>query len=162
MGEEFVERHLPGARFRRVDLTNATFEQVHLRGARFHDVDLSGVRICLLDPARAAGRPVAVGPLDLPWDEMPDTEGVPRDRDARPSLDEALALRADRMATVRSVVDGLTDEQLAGGTEPVPGPGWPPAESFPVREVLLTVIGEEWWHRRFAERDLDVLVSRSG
>jgi hypothetical protein len=24
----------------------------------------------------------------LPWDEMPDTPGVPRDHDARPSLDE--------------------------------------------------------------------------
>ena len=32
--------------------------------------------------------------------------GVPRDRAARPSLDEALALRLDRQATVRQVVDG--------------------------------------------------------
>jgi hypothetical protein len=39
--------------------------------------------------------------LDLPWDEMPDTPGVPRDRDARPSLDEALELRLERTATVR-------------------------------------------------------------
>ena len=31
--------------------------------------------------------------LDLPWDEMPDTPGVPRDRDARPSLDAVLELR---------------------------------------------------------------------
>ena len=38
-------------------------------------------------------------PLDLPQDERPDEEGVPRDRDARPSLEEVLDLRADRMAT---------------------------------------------------------------
>ncbi len=30
-------------------------------------------------------------PLCLPWDEMPDTPGVPRDRDVRPELDEVLA-----------------------------------------------------------------------
>jgi hypothetical protein len=32
---------------------------------------------------------------------MPDLPGVPRDRDARPSLDAVLELRRDRMATVR-------------------------------------------------------------
>ena len=31
--------------------------------------------------------------------------------------------------------------------------GWPPPESFPVREILATIINEEWWHRQFAERD---------
>ncbi|HET8959790.1 DinB family protein [Nocardioides sp.] len=106
------------------------------------------------------GDPSPWDPLDLPWDEMPDTPGVPRDREARPGLDEALALRRDRMATVRSVVDGLTDESLAAHTEPVEGPGWPPPESFPVREVLLVVLNEEWHHRQFAERDLDILEGR--
>jgi hypothetical protein len=107
------------------------------------------------------GDPSPWDPLDLPWDEMPETPGVPRDREVRPSLDEALALRRDRMATVRTVVDGLTDETLAASTEPVEGPGWPPPESFPVREVLLIVLNEEWYHRLFAERDLDVLESRA-
>jgi hypothetical protein len=103
------------------------------------------------------GDPAPWDPLDLPWDEMPDTPGVPRDRQARPSLDEVLALRRDRMATVRTVVDGLTDESLAARTEPVTGPGWPPPESFEVRECLLVVLNEEWYHRQFAERDLDAL-----
>ena len=26
-----------------------------------------------------------------------------------------------------------------------------------VREVLDTILNEEWWHRQFAERDLDAL-----
>jgi DinB superfamily/Pentapeptide repeats (8 copies) len=104
------------------------------------------------------GNPAPWDPLDLPWDSAPPMEGVPHDRDVRPSLDEVLALRADRMATVRQVLSELTDERLAGSTEPVPGPGWPPPEeSFPVREALRVVINEEWWHRRYAERDLDVL-----
>ena len=106
------------------------------------------------------GDPSPWDPLDLPWDEMPDTPGVPRDRDARPSLDEALALRRGRMATVREVIDGLTDESLAAHTEPVEGPGWPPARSFPVRECLLVTLNEEYYHRQFAERDLDALQAR--
>lgn len=103
------------------------------------------------------GDPAPWDALGLPWDEMPDTPGVPRDRDARPSLDEVLALRRDRMGTVREMVDGLTEESLARDTEPVEGPGWPPARSFPVRECLLVVLNEEYLHRQFAERDLDVL-----
>jgi hypothetical protein len=106
------------------------------------------------------GDPAPWDPRDLPWDQMPDTPGVPRDRDVRPSLDEVLALRRDRMATVRTVIDGLTDESLAAHTEPVEGPGWPPPESFPVREVLRIVLNEEWYHRQFAERDLDALERR--
>lgn len=103
------------------------------------------------------GDPSPWHPLDLPWDEMPDTPGTPRDRGARPSLEEALALRHDRMATVRSVIDGLTEDSLAAHTEPVDAPGWPPPESFPVSECLLVVLNEEYHHRLFAERDLDAL-----
>ncbi|EWM11896.1 DinB family protein [Kutzneria sp. 744] len=107
------------------------------------------------------GQPAPWHELSLPWDEMPDTPGVPRDRAARPSLDEVLELRRDRMATVRELVDDLTEEFLAGDTEPADGVGWPPSgESFPVRECLLTVLNEEWEHRLYAERDLDVLSGR--
>ncbi|MET9023800.1 DinB family protein [Actinopolymorpha sp. NPDC004070] len=107
------------------------------------------------------GDPSPWDPLDLPWDEMPETPGVPRDRTAQPPLDTVLALRRDRMTTVRDVVDGLTAESLAGQTEPVEGPGWPPSRSFPVREVLLCVLNEEWQHRLYAERDLTILEARS-
>jgi hypothetical protein len=65
------------------------------------------------------------------------------------------------MSTVRSLLDGLTDESLAGQTEPVEGPGWPPARSYPVRECLSTLLNEEWEHRLYAERDLDVLEDRT-
>jgi hypothetical protein len=98
--------------------------------------------------------------LDLPHDEMPDQPSVPRDRAARPSLDEVLALRADRMATVRHLLTDLTDEQLAGMTEPVSEPGYPESESFPVPRCLRAIVNEEWEHRLYAERDLDVLEAR--
>ena len=90
---------------------------------------------------------------------MPGEPGVPRDRGARPSLDEVLALRADRMATVRRVISDLTD----GTRQPdraSHGAGLPRAASFTVRRCLLTILDEEWQHRLYAERDLDVLESR--
>jgi uncharacterized protein YjbI with pentapeptide repeats len=105
------------------------------------------------------GEPSPWDPLDLPHDEMPDDTSVPRDRGARPSLDQVLALRADRMATVRKVLADLTDEQLAGQTEPVLEPGYPEPESFPVRRCLQAILSEEWQHRLYAERDFDVLES---
>ena len=107
------------------------------------------------------GEPSPWDPLDLPHDEMPDEPGVPRDRGARPSLGEVLALRADRMATVRQVIADLTDEKLAGLTEPVMEPGYPEPESFAVRRCLQAILNEEWEHRLYAERDFDVLESRS-
>jgi uncharacterized damage-inducible protein DinB len=98
-------------------------------------------------------------PLDLPPDDLPDRPGVSRDRDARPSLDEVLALRADRTATVRRVFADLTDEQLAGRTGPVEGPGYPDPGTQPVRRCVGAILNEEWHHRLFAERDLDRLGS---
>ena len=91
---------------------------------------------------------------------MPDTPGVPRDRAVRPSLDTVLALRRDRMATVREVIDSLTEESLDGHTVPVEGPGWPRPKSYPVRTCLRVVLNEEWEHRLYAERDMDALEAR--
>jgi uncharacterized damage-inducible protein DinB len=106
------------------------------------------------------GDPSPWDPLDLPWDEMPDTPGVPRDRAARPSLDAVLSLRRDRTATVREVIVGLTAESLDSRTEPVEGPGWPRPRSYAVRECLLVVLNEEWEHRLYAERDLGALEAQ--
>lgn len=108
------------------------------------------------------GGPSPYDRLDLPHDEMPDIPGVPRDRSARPTLDEVLVLRADRMATVRQVLADLTDERLAGRTEPVTQPGYPESESFEVQRCLSAILSEEWEHRLYAERDFDILEQRTG
>jgi hypothetical protein len=100
------------------------------------------------------GDPSPWDPLSLPWDGMPDTPGVPRDRTVRPSLGEALALRDSRRAMAGKVIGELTDDTLAAHTTPVTGPGWPPPESFSVKECLLVVLNEEYQHRLYAERDL--------
>ncbi len=108
------------------------------------------------------GEPDPWHPLDLPWDDAPPMPGVPRDRDARPGLDEALAVRLSRAARVREFLDGLTDDVLASHTTPVAGEeSWPPPVSLPVEECLRTILNEEWEHRRYAERDLAALEARS-
>ncbi|MFF8028767.1 pentapeptide repeat-containing protein [Streptomyces sp. NPDC007896] len=42
--------------------------------------------------------------LDLPWDEAPGWDGIPWDREARPSLDEVLTVRRERQVMVRHVM----------------------------------------------------------
>ena len=95
-------------------------------------------------------------PLDLPWDEAPGWDGIPWDREARPSLDEVLTVRRERQAMVRHLLESLTDKQLAGNVTRTE-PGWPRLQNFPVKECLLIVLNEEWQHRLYAERDLDKL-----
>jgi hypothetical protein len=103
------------------------------------------------------GVPAPWHELDLPWDEAPEWEGFPRDRDARPTLDEVLAVRAVRDASMRRVLATLTDGQLASRVT-CTEPGFPRVEDFPFRECLLIVLNEHWEHRLFAERDLTVLT----
>jgi hypothetical protein len=108
------------------------------------------------------GNPSPWHPLDLPWDEAPGWDGVPWDRDARPALDEVLALRRERQAMVRGVMESLTDEQLDSEVVSPTGPGWPEeGERLPVRECLRVVLNEEWEHRLYAERDLSVVEEES-
>ena len=95
-------------------------------------------------------------PLDLPWDEAPVVDSVPWDRDVRPSLDEVLALRAERRATVAAVLDDLDDDGLE---RPVSSatPFLADAEGLTVAQCLRVVLNEEWEHRLYAERDLALL-----
>ncbi len=106
------------------------------------------------------GLPEPYSPLGLPHDEMEPDPSVPNDPGARPSLEEMLELRATRMRTVHDVIAGLTDGVLAGETDPVPPPGYPPAGSYSVHRCLRAIVNEEWLHRLYAERDLAVLEQR--
>ena len=78
------------------------------------------------------GDPGAVAPRRLPWDEMPDTPGVPRDREVPPSLTSARAAArpdGDRPGVPRALTSGV----LAGQLTPVEGRGGR-AAGYPVRE----------------------------
>jgi hypothetical protein len=102
------------------------------------------------------GDPSPWHPLDLPWDEAPGWDGIPWDREARPTFDEVLAERRDRQAMVRGVIEALTDDQLASTVSRTEA-GWPQLDEFPLKECLQIVLNEEWEHRRYAERDLAAL-----
>ena len=64
-----------------------------------------------------------------------------------------LTVRRERQAMVRRVMESLTDDQIASEVARTE-PGWPQAESFPLKECLRIVLNEEWEHRLYTERDL--------
>ena len=106
----------------------------------------------------ALGDPAPWHPLDLPWDEAPGWEGIPWDREARPSLDEVLAVRRVRQQLVRDLISSLTPDVLAEHRT-MTEPGWPQLEDVPLAQCLFIVVNEEWHHRLYAERDLDALTT---
>jgi uncharacterized damage-inducible protein DinB len=76
----------------------------------------------------------------------------------QPGYDEILAARRDRMAVIRRIVTGLTDDDLGRLSQRVPAPGYPEEERL-VAECLAVVMNEEIEHYRYAVRDLAVLES---
>jgi hypothetical protein len=83
------------------------------------------------------------GSLDFPF------PGI--DLTVRPSAGEALSVLADRYAKVRSFIATVDPRDLDRTIEVLEnGP-------HPLREGLLTVFEEAFWHLRYASRDLDVL-----
>lgn len=70
-----------------------------------------------------------------------------------PSYDEILAARADRVAMVRSFLEGVTADELA---EPRRNPH-DPEHSETTLACLHVILGEEWDHHRYAVRDLDAI-----
>jgi len=80
------------------------------------------------------------GSRDYPWPSL--------DYDLKPSLAEALAARADRATRFR---DFLGSVEAVGLTRPVEvlenG-------TNPLLECIYTVFEEEFWHNRYARRDL--------
>lgn len=104
----------------------------------------------------------------MPYDRLglPQTAYAPTDAaelgidiDARPSYAEVMRRRADRVALVRRIVDGLADADLGRMCMRSPAPGYPD-EARPVGECLGVVMEEECAHLRYAVRDLAVLESR--
>jgi hypothetical protein len=89
--------------------------------------------------------------LGLPNDDLEQWRGSSIDVDARPTLAEALDVRAQRMALVTALLAESKAEDLLrtvsspnGGTTSVLG-------------CVHVVLGEEWAHDRYANRDLDAL-----
>jgi hypothetical protein len=101
-------------------------------------------------------------PLGLPHTSYPRDDAVALGIlvDATPTFDEVLAVREGRMRSVRDIVAGLTEAELARPCTRPPAPGYPDAER-PVSACLKVVFGEEWSHHQYATRDLAILESRA-
>jgi len=89
--------------------------------------------------------------LGMPNDNPEPWRGSVIDVDARPTLDEVLEVRAQRMASVATLIAGSDEEDLA---RTVPNPNGGTAS---VGACISIVLGEEWAHDRYANRDLDAL-----
>ncbi len=73
-----------------------------------------------------------------------------------PSFDEILAVRRNRMDSVREVVASIDDAELDRSVVN------PNGGTTTVRSCLHVVFGEEWAHDQYANRDLAVLEQRLG
>jgi uncharacterized damage-inducible protein DinB len=96
-------------------------------------------------------------PLGLPPTGMKAVKGL--DLEARPSLEEVLALRAERTRMADRLITTLTDDELDDERR-ISGPGHPRAGLWTARRCATAVVTEEWRHRTYAERDLALLVER--
>ena len=83
------------------------------------------------------------GSLDFPWPGL--------DYSVRPSLEEALAVRADRGATFRAYLADVDAADLKRVVDVLEN------GKATVLDCLQTVMEEEFWHNRYALRDLAVL-----
>jgi hypothetical protein len=83
------------------------------------------------------------GSLDFPWPEL--------DYSLRPSLEEALAVRADRAEKFRDYLADVDAAALSREVEVLEN------GNATVLECLQTVMEEEFWHNRYALRDLTML-----
>lgn len=83
------------------------------------------------------------GSSDFPWPDL--------DRHAAPSLSEVLAARADQARRLGDHLAAMTADDLTHTVEVL--------ENGPhqVRDCVSTVLEEEFWHHRYAERDLAAL-----
>jgi uncharacterized protein YjbI with pentapeptide repeats len=102
------------------------------------------------------GVPKPFHPYGLPASFMTGGETFGIDPTADPSVDEVYALRAERLAMVRSYLDTVTQADLDAVREPGT-PGWPPPAPRSALSCLQVILNDEWAHHQFAVRDLAII-----
>ncbi|MEP7019463.1 MAG: DinB family protein, partial [Pseudonocardiales bacterium] len=80
--------------------------------------------------------------------------------EATPTLDDVLAARLARVATMRRVIEGLTEAELDRVCGRKPADPYPDQE-YVVRRCLKVVLKEEAEHHRYGVRDLATLEARA-
>ena len=98
-------------------------------------------------------------PFGVPPDPDPVVASWGVDLGADPGLDEVLAARREYVDLVTSVVDGLEPADWSRHCDVNPAPGHPQLTDVPISMCFGVLLHEEWEHRRYAERDLDLLTA---
>jgi hypothetical protein len=83
------------------------------------------------------------GSVDFPWPGL--------DYNLTPSVTEALVVRADRATRFRDYLVSVTSSDFTRPIEVLEN------GTVPLQEGLYTVFEEEFWHNRYAQRDLGQL-----
>src|SRR5262245_36938799 len=76
-----------------------------------------------------------------------------------PEPREIISAYQHRLGIVERWLNGLTNEDLELTCATPDSPGYPVAGEYPLIRCIWTLIDEWWWHRLFAERDLDLIES---
>ncbi|MEX2395292.1 MAG: DinB family protein [Actinomycetota bacterium] len=90
----------------------------------------------------------------VPPDHLPD-----EDTDSRPQLDAVLDVRRERWQRIREYLSTATTNDLMT-VKNAPDEGWVPG-SHRVLDCLVLILREEWWHHRYAARDLAILEQQA-
>ncbi len=94
-------------------------------------------------------------PLGQTYDGDDETE-LPELPPGGPSFDDVLEARAGRVAMLRDYLTTVTPEELVvQRANP-----WAPQYPETTLSCLHTILGEEWEHLRYAQRDLDTIEAR--
>ena len=94
-------------------------------------------------------------PLGQPHDSAEEGPADGLDPDARPTLDEVLAVRHEQRGRLADFLQTAVDADLSR-TLASPNGG-----DTLVLHCIQVVLHEEWWHHRYAARDLSILEARS-
>ncbi len=97
-------------------------------------------------------------PWGLAGEFLKEPERIGLDTQATPSLDDVMAVRRGRMASVRQTIGAMTAAELDRTCNP-PDDGNHPKGPHTVRKCLHVILNEEWEHSRYANRDLGQLES---
>ena len=89
--------------------------------------------------------------LGLPNSPIDEATAAVFDLDAKPTLDEVLVVRRQRMDRVAELINRIDADGL-GRQVPSPNGG-----TTSVMSCLHVVFREEWWHDQYANRDLAAL-----
>ncbi len=156
-----ISGYIDGLRVQGVEvapLVEAELDRRFPERVKLHAVDPRGLAYAwLLRMIRQQLRPYH--PWGIAGSFLTDPARLGLDYNARPTLDQVLVVRHERMGVVKETIDTLTGEEVERICTPPDAPGHP-TEPHPVLECLHVILDEEWEHSRYANRDLDILQIR--